>query len=105
MGHMKSCDLGNSQSVAIEYESNNLYAKAKLLINKKDANETERDFKMLEETVNTGLVISKTYLGEYYKKEGNFEEAIKFYFKAAKQRYGRYSHIAQYHFKELSKDI
>ncbi|GBC10262.1 hypothetical protein RclHR1_09490003 [Rhizophagus clarus] len=134
--YMKSSNLGDSQSAynlgllyesddnngtrkdiyqaeiyfrkAVEYDNNNLYAKAKLgrlLINKKDANEKEKGFKMLEETANLGLVMSQTYLGEYYEKEGNFEEAIKFYFKAAKQRRGRYSHIAQYHFKELSKDI
>ncbi|RIA92668.1 hypothetical protein C1645_764440 [Glomus cerebriforme] len=132
--YKKSCDLGDSQSAynlgllyesehgirkdkskaelyfkkAVEFDDNNLYAKAKLgriLINKKDTNEKEQGFKMLEETARLGSVMSQTYLGEYYEKEDNYEEAIKFYFKAAKQNRGRYSHIAQYHFKELSKDI
>jgi TPR repeat protein len=132
--YLKSCNLGDSQSAynlgllyesdngiikdfyqaeiyfkkAIEFDNNNLYAKAKLgrfLINKNDELEKDKGFKLLEETSNIGLVMSQTYLGEYYEKQGNIEEAMKFYFKAAKQNRGRYSHIAQYHFKELTKDI
>ncbi|CAB4462683.1 unnamed protein product [Rhizophagus irregularis] len=93
---------------AVYFDNNNLYAKAKLgrfLINKNDEKEKQKGFKMLEETSNIGFVMSQTYLGEYYEKIGNFEDAIKFYFKASKQNRGRYSHIAQYRFKELSKII
>ncbi|CAG8691032.1 12680_t:CDS:2 [Rhizophagus irregularis] len=93
---------------AVDFDNNNLYAKAKLgrfLINKNDEKEKQKGFKMLEETSNIGFVMSQTYLGEYYEKIGNFEDAIKFYFKASKQNRGRYSHIAQYRFKELSKII
>ncbi|CAB4485682.1 unnamed protein product [Rhizophagus irregularis] len=45
--------------------------------------------------------MGKTYLGEYYEKEEDYEKAVEFYSKAARQRRGYYSHAAQYHLNRL----
>uniref|UniRef100_U9U415 HCP-like protein n=1 Tax=Rhizophagus irregularis (strain DAOM 181602 / DAOM 197198 / MUCL 43194) TaxID=747089 RepID=U9U415_RHIID len=97
---------------AIQLDKNNLYAKAKLgriLINKDgiDENEKMKGIRMLKYAAENGLVMGQTFLGEAYergqigRKEENIEEAIKFYFKAAEQNNGYYSHVAQFRLREL----
>ncbi|GES97338.1 protein kinase [Rhizophagus clarus] len=109
----KSCELGDSQSayylgllyesdheiknedetvkwfkMAVKLDKNHLYAKAKLgrnLINKDNG---------------------QAFLGDAYErgqigKEINTKEAIKFYFKAAEQNSGYYSHVAQFRLKNF----
>ncbi|GBB89123.1 hypothetical protein RclHR1_01580024 [Rhizophagus clarus] len=135
----KSCELGDSQSAynlgllyesdheikneneaekwfkkAIQFDENNLYAKARLgriLVNKDDVNESEKmnGIQMLKYAAENGLVMGQTFLGEAYergqigKRENaeNVKEAIKFYFKAAEQNNGYYSHVAQFRLREL----
>ncbi|CAB5389262.1 unnamed protein product [Rhizophagus irregularis] len=45
--------------------------------------------------------MGQTYLGEYYEKEEDYEKAVEFYSKAARQRRGYYSHAAQYRLNRL----
>jgi TPR repeat protein len=135
----KSCELGDSQSAyhlgllyesdheikdeneaekwfkkAVQFDNNNLYAKAKLgriLINKEDVDENEKmkGIQMLKYAAENGLVMGQIFLGEAYergqigKKEEkeNIKEAIKFYFKAAKQNNGYYSHVAQFRLRNF----
>ncbi|CAG8500762.1 16448_t:CDS:1 [Funneliformis caledonium] len=86
---------------------NNLYAKAKfgrILVNKKEGvnkNERKKGIQMLKDTAKKGLVMGQTFLGEFYEKEKNYEEAVKYYSKSAMQNRGYYSHVAQYRIKEL----
>ncbi|RIA97738.1 hypothetical protein C1645_751441, partial [Glomus cerebriforme] len=96
---------------AIQFDENNLYAKAKLgriLINKIDidGNEKTNGIQMLKDAAEGGLVMGQTFLGEAYERgqigeKENCEEAIELYFKAARQNHGYYSHIAQYRLREL----
>ncbi|CAB4426951.1 unnamed protein product [Rhizophagus irregularis] len=83
-------------------EGNNLYAKAKLgrilINNKKDES---RGLKLLKEAAEK-LDMGQTYLGEYYEKEEDYEKAVEFYSKAARQRRGYYSHAAQYRLNRLN---
>ncbi|CAI2162936.1 15722_t:CDS:1 [Funneliformis geosporum] len=85
---------------------NNLYAKAKygrILANKEGVNENERKkaIQMLKDTAKKGLVMGQTFLGEYYEKKKNYEEAVKYYSESAMQNHGYYSHVAQFRIKEL----
>ncbi|CAB4462739.1 hypothetical protein RhiirA1_472346 [Rhizophagus irregularis] len=83
-------------------KGNNLYAKAKLgrilINNKKDES---RGLKLLKEAAEK-LDMGQTYLGEYYEKAEDYEKAVKFYSKAARQRRGYYSHAAQYRLNRLN---
>jgi TPR repeat protein len=125
----KSCELRDSQSaynlgllyesnqvikdekkaenwfeMAVQFDENNLYAKAKLgriLINKVDENEKMRGIEMLKYAAENGSVMGQTFLGEMYEKERNTKEAKKFYFMAAKQNRGYYSHVAQIRLRDF----
>ncbi|PKC06204.1 hypothetical protein RhiirA5_400512 [Rhizophagus irregularis] len=89
---------------AVQFDNDNLYAKAKLgrilINNKKDVN---RGFKILEVAAGKGLDMGQTYLGELYEKEKNYEKAVEFYSKAARQNRGYYSHAAQYRLDKLKE--
>ncbi|UZO18616.1 uncharacterized protein OCT59_009928 [Rhizophagus irregularis] len=134
--YKKSCELGDSQSaynlgllyendqkiknkseaekwfkMAVQFDNNNLYAKAKLgriLINKGNSDENEKmeGIEMLKYAAENGLVMGQTFLGEAYERgqigeKINDKEAIKFYFKAAKQNRGYYSHVAQLRLRDF----
>ncbi|GET04150.1 hypothetical protein GLOIN_2v1481253 [Rhizophagus clarus] len=55
--------------MAVQFDNNNLYAKAKpgriLIDNKKES----RELKMLEDMAEKGLDMGQTYLGEFYEKK------------------------------------
>src|SRR5207248_2426313 len=88
----------------------------RILINKEDINESEKmnGIQMLKNAAEGGLVMGQTFLGEAYERgqiitneeKVNYKDAIKFYFEAARQNHGYYSHFAQYRLKELyAKDL
>ncbi|GBB97940.1 hypothetical protein RclHR1_03100002 [Rhizophagus clarus] len=88
--------------MAVQFDNNNLYAKAKLgrilIDNKKES----RGLKMLEDTAEKGLDMGQTYLGEFYeKKKQNLKEAVEFYSMAARQKRGYYSHAAYHQLNKL----
>ncbi|PKK69425.1 hypothetical protein RhiirC2_748429 [Rhizophagus irregularis] len=61
---------------------------------------------MLKYAAENGLVMGQTFLGEAYERgqigeKINDKEAIKFYFKAAKQNRGYYSHVAQLRLRDF----
>ncbi|CAB4375443.1 unnamed protein product [Rhizophagus irregularis] len=97
--------------MAKQLDRYNLYAKAKLgriLINKHNADENEKmeGIEMLKYAAENGLVMGQTFLGEAYERgqigeKINDKEAIKFYFKAAKQNRGYYSHVAQLRLRDF----
>ncbi|CAI2163819.1 2701_t:CDS:2 [Funneliformis geosporum] len=92
---------------AVDFDGNNLYAKAKLgrilLIDNKDLDEDKKlkGITMMKEAAEGGLAVGQTLIGKFYENEGNYEEAIKFYYEAANQNRGYYSHVAQYRLKKL----
>ncbi|CAG8601892.1 12470_t:CDS:1, partial [Funneliformis mosseae] len=59
---------------------------------------------MLKEAANGGLAVGQTLLGKFYENEGNYKEAVKFYYEAAKQNRGYYSHVAQYRLNKLDDE-
>jgi tetratricopeptide (TPR) repeat protein len=88
---------------AVQFDKDNLYAKAKLgrnLINsnKKDISEGR---KMMEDAAEKGLDMGQTYLGEFYEEAKNYEKAVEYYSKAARQNRGYYSHTAQCRLNQL----
>ncbi|GBC00595.1 hypothetical protein RclHR1_03900012 [Rhizophagus clarus] len=97
--------------MAVKLDKNHLYAKAKLgriLINKDNVSEDEKKegIEMLKYAAENGLVMGQTFLGDAYErgqigKEINTKEAIKFYFKAAEQNSGYYSHVAQFRLRNF----